>query len=180
MEEGAGASKKGNGSYIHVVLPGALFVVALALSFFLLGEPGVREGIGHGVADIVSIGPRILAALALAAIIQVWLPTNGLSRWLGADSGLKGLGFAGLLGSITVGGPFASFPLVATLAAAGVEQGCLVAFLTGWSLLAIQRIIVWEWPLLGGEFVFVRVIACIAMPIIAGLLMRALVSWRIS
>lgn len=166
--------------YIHIVLPAALVILALAINAAVLGVNGLRDGTAHGVRDVISVGPRIIAALALAAIIQVWLPTEGLRRWLGARSGVKGLGLAGFLGSITVGGPFACFPIVATLASAGVEQGCLVAFLTGWSLLSVQRIIVWEWPLLGSEFVFIRVVACIAMPIIAGLLMRALLRWRIS
>lgn len=164
--------------YVHIVLPAALVVFALVVNAALLGVEGLQAGTAHGMRDVISVGPRILAALALAAVIQVWLPTEGLRRWLGARSGLKGLGLAGFFGSITVGGPFACFPIVATLASAGVEQGCLVAFLTGWSLLSVQRIIVWEWPLLGSEFVFVRVLACFAMPIVAGLLMRALLRWR--
>jgi len=171
--DSAARPRRGRG-YIHLVLPAGLAAAALALSFTSSGIEGVRLGLQHGAADVWSIGPRVCAAIVLAAIIQVWLPKDGLRRWFGARKGLKGLGVAAFFGSITVGGPFASFPLVATLAAAGVEQGCLVAFLTGWSLLGVQRIIIWEWPLLGSDFVVVRVIACVAMPILAGLLMRAL------
>jgi uncharacterized membrane protein YraQ (UPF0718 family) len=168
------ARPPGGRRYVHLIVPVTLAAFALALSYAVSGTEGVEAGLKVGAADLLSIGPRICAAIVLAAVIQVWIPKDGLSRWFGSRTGLKGLGLATILGGITVGGPFASFPLVATLAAAGVEQGCLVAFLTGWSLLGVQRIIVWEWPLLGSDFVIVRVISCIAMPILAGLLMRAL------
>ena len=126
------------------------------------------------MADVASLAPRIAAAVVLAAVIQVWLPREGLRKWFGEGRGLSGLIIASLIGSVTVGGPFASFPLVAALASSGVEMGVLVAFLTGWSLIGLQRIIVWEWPLMGTDFVILRLVSCIALPVVAGLLMRKL------
>lgn len=160
--------------YGHLVLPGALAAVAIAVNFSLLGKDGLMTGLDAGAADIASLAPRIAAAVVLAAVIQVWLPREGLRRWFGEGRGLSGLALASAVGAVTVGGPFASFPLVAALAASGIEMGMLVAFLTGWSLIGIQRIIVWEWPLMGSDFVLLRLASCIALPVVAGLLMRRL------
>jgi uncharacterized membrane protein YraQ (UPF0718 family) len=175
MSGNEAGSRKAKGGYVHLVLPVALAVVATISNFAVLGAGGLEEGGRRGFGDLLLIGPRICAAILLAAVIQVWLPREGIRKWFGEKRGLKSLVFASVLGILTVGGPFASFPLVAGLAAAGVESGSLVSFLTGWSLLGIQRLVVWEWPLMGTHFVNIRFLACIAMPVVAGLLMRLLV-----
>lgn len=175
MSESTEPSQKKQQGNLHLVLPAALAAFAGGLNFALIGTNGLTAGFEHGTRDLVVIGPRIGAAILLAAVIQVWLPRDGMRKWFGEEQGMKSLALASVLGIMTVGGPFASFPLVASLAAAGVESGSLVAFLTSWSLLGIQRLVVWEWPLMGTEFVKLRLLSCIAMPILAGLLMRFLV-----
>lgn len=163
------------GRYAHLVLPVSLAVAAITVNAVQFGGAGLSEGLRNGASDLLLLGPRIAAAVVLAAVIQVWLPREKLGEWFGRKGGgVKGLLLASFLGAFTVGGPFASFPLVAAMAASGVELGALVAFLTGWSLLGIQRVIVWEWPLLGTEFVMLRFASCIAMPVLAGIIMRRL------
>jgi uncharacterized membrane protein YraQ (UPF0718 family) len=77
-------------------------------------------------------------------------------------------------GALTPGGPFASFPLVVALFEAGAGYGAAVAYLTAWTGISLQRAIVWEWPLLGPEITIVRNLVSIPLPIIAGLIARAL------
>ncbi|TCK30398.1 putative permease [Ancylobacter aquaticus] len=158
----------------HLALPVALVSVATVLSLAFLGPSGFVAGLWAGTADFASLAPRIMAAVILAAVMQAWLPREGLGKWFGEGRGVRGLAIASAAGAVTVGGPFASFPLVAALAAAGVEAGLLIAFLTGWSLIGIQRIIIWEWPLMGSDFVVLRLASCITLPVLAGLLMRRL------
>jgi len=174
MKKSWNSLKAIGGSHIHLVLPAALFLIAATLNFSLLGTDGLAAGARQGAGDLLVIGPRVAAAILLAAVIQVWLPHDGIRAWFGEKRGLRSLVIASLLGIMTVGGPFTSFPLVASLAAAGVEGGSLVAFLTGWSVLGIQRLVVWEWPLMGAEFVNLRIMSCLALPLIAGVLMRVL------
>jgi uncharacterized membrane protein YraQ (UPF0718 family) len=61
-----------------------------------------------------------------------------------------------------------SFPLVSALHAAGSGRGTLIAYLTSWATLGLQRILVWEVPLMGFEFAFVRWLASLPLPFIAG------------
>ena len=62
--------------------------------------------------------------------------------------------------------------IAAAFVAIGADTGAAIAFITSWTLLGYARILVWELPFFGGEFVIWRTIISIPLPIIAGLLAR--------
>lgn len=126
------------------------------------------------LASALGMMPRILAALTMAGMIWVLLPRETLSRFIGRSTGLMGLVFATIAGVITLGGPSSAFPLLAVLAAAGADRGILIAFITSWATLGLQRTIMWDLPLMGPEFTMVRILASLPLPIIAGLIARRL------
>jgi uncharacterized membrane protein YraQ (UPF0718 family) len=64
------------------------------------------------------------------------------------------------------------FPIVASLFKVGVGIGPLVSYLTAWSLLGLQRIIMWEIPFLGPKVVAVRFAVSFFFPFLAGLVLR--------
>ncbi|MBV6656933.1 MAG: hypothetical protein KI785_04110, partial [Devosiaceae bacterium] len=49
-----------------------------------------------------------------------------------------------------------------------------IAFITGWLTLGINRAIVWELSFFGTEFVLVRLLVSLPMPILCGLAARLL------
>jgi len=73
------------------------------------------------------------------------------------------------MGAITPGGPFVSYPLVATLYKSGAAIGPVVAYVTGWSLWAVTRIPL-ELSLVGPHLTFVRIISTLIFPPLAGLI----------
>ena len=132
--------------------------------FYLTGYDSLASALG--------MMPRILAALTMAGMIWVLLPRETLSRFIGRSTGLMGLVFATIAGVITLGGPSSAFPLLAVLAAAGADRGILIAFITSWATLGLQRTIMWDLPLMGPEFTMIRMLASLPLPIIAGLIAR--------
>ena len=120
------------------------------------------------------IFPRIIAALLMAGLIQVLVPQDLVSKWIGRDSGVKGIVIASVAGMLTPGGPLTAFPVMYTLYVAGAHRGALVAYMTGWALLGVQRMLVWELPFLGIDFVLLRYGASFALPILAGLIAMCL------
>ncbi len=60
------------------------------------------------------------------------------------------------------------FPIIASLYKSGIGIGPLVSYLTAWSLLGFQRLIMWEFPFLGVKVVVVRLLASILFPVVAG------------
>jgi hypothetical protein len=67
-----------------------------------------------------------------------------------------------------------SFPLVTALHAAGTGRSALIAYLTSWSTLGLQRILAWELPLMGVEFAALRFVVSLPLPLVAGLVSRLL------
>jgi len=105
----------------------------------------------------------------------VLMPRQTVMRWVGAESGLLGILIATLAGTICPGGPITIFPIAAAFVAIGADTGAAIAFITSWTLLGYARILVWELPFFGGEFVIWRTIISLPLPIVAGLLARVLI-----
>lgn len=119
--------------------------------------------------------PVVFMGFLIAELVRVLIPEERVTRTLGRESGMRGLAVATVAGFLTPGGPFASFPLVLALYRSGADIGTTVAYITAWAVLGINRVIVWEIPLLGWEFVALRLLVSLPAPFVAGLTARALV-----
>lgn len=120
----------------------------------------------------VDILPKVLAACLIAAFVAVLMPRQTVMRWVGAESGFLGILIATLAGVICPGGPITIFPIAAAFVAIGADTGAAIAFITSWTLLGYARILVWELPFFGIDFVIWRTLISIPLPIVAGLLAR--------
>ena len=146
---------------------------ALAITLLIIGY---RRGQGQHIIGVksalnmtIEILPLLVFAFIVAGMVQVLLPQELLSRWIGEESGLKGILIGTLAGGVTPGGPYVSLPVVAGLLKAGAGVGTLVAFLTAWSLWAVSRLPM-EIGILGWKFTLVRLACTFFFPPIAGLI----------
>jgi uncharacterized membrane protein YraQ (UPF0718 family) len=147
-----------------------LIAVAIVLAVIAyLKDPGLPLlGVKNGVSLLWFVLPRLVPALILAGLMQVLVPQDVVARHFGREAGFRGLIIASAAGVLTPGGPMVSVPLLVALANSGAAMPSLVAYMTAWSLFGLQRIIAWEAPLMGWRFVSVRVLASLALPLIAG------------
>ena len=150
----------------------ALCVTSAVACAALRGWEGVANALTFAIALIAQIAPIMLISMLMAAYVHVLAPHERVSKWLGRESGMRGLLIATAAGAVIPGGPWISFPLVLALAVAGADIGALVAFLSAWAVIPIGRLLVWEMPFLGGEFVLVRMIVSLPIPVLAGLIAR--------
>jgi len=118
--------------------------------------------------------PRMVIALSIAAIIWFLLPRDRISSLVGHESGMAGLIIATFAGTVTPGGPSSAYALLAVLAASGADRGAMIAYITAWATLGLQRILVWDIPFMGTEFAFLRLLVSLPLPIVAGLIARRL------
>lgn len=123
---------------------------------------------------LLRIAPLILAALFIGGYVQALLPRDLVARWLGENSGAAGYLLAMAAGVLTPAGPFGAFPLVLALRRAGAPFDVCVVYLTAWATLGIHRVVIWELPFLGLDFVALRTAVSLPLPVVAGLLVRAL------
>lgn len=128
----------------------------------------------RSVTLLMTVMPMIVVGLLLGGLVKELSDPERIAPVLGKQSGWKGLVLATALGAATPGGPFAAFPIVYAFWLAGADIGAVVAYLTAWSVLAVHRLVVWELPLLGVDFVLVRSLASLPLPIAAGYMARLL------
>ena len=147
-----------------------LFSLALAATAaaYYKSPALAREGFQSAWGLLLYIFPNLIVGLILGGMIQVLLPRALVAAWAGEDSGLTGLVIATVAGAITPGGPFVQFPVVASLWKAGTGVGPITAYITAWSLLGFQRILVYEGPILGWRYALIRVSVALIVPIMAG------------
>lgn len=126
---------------------------------------GWFRGAGEHAAGLKAAGtmtlqtlPLLLFAFVAAGMAQELVPDEAMRRWLGAESGFRGIWLGALAGSLIPGGPYVSFPVAAGLMRAGAGPGTLVAFIASWSLVSVPRLPM-EVGLLGWRFTGIR-LAC--------------------
>jgi uncharacterized membrane protein YraQ (UPF0718 family) len=171
-------TEKRNGPFVDssFLLFLVLAIIAGALSY-AKGKDFFLKGLDESWVLLFFILPRLMGAFVLAGFVEVMVPKDMIHRWIGEKSGMRGIVIAAVAGMVTPGGPLISFPLIAALYKLGADSGPLVAYLTSWELLGVQRIIVWELPLMGMRFALLRFLASMVLPILAGITARKLVSY---
>ncbi len=152
-----------------------LAAASALLCWVLVGLPGVIRGLGEALNLLLVILPQLGAGLLIGGLVQQFVDRERVAAMLGQNSGMKGLGLATVAGMLTPGGPFASFPLVYALWVSGADAGALIAFITAWSLIGLNRLVIWELPFMGADFALLRFFVSLPAPIVAGLLARWIV-----
>lgn len=152
----------------------AFALISAALVWFVLGPAVFHEALADDVEMVIDTVPRVLIAISVAALLWVMMPRDRIAGMLGRESGMKGLVIATVAGTITPGGPSSAYALLAMLGASGADRGTLIAYIAAWATLGLQRILIWDVPFMGEEFSILRFMVTLPLPIIAGLIARAL------
>jgi len=153
---------------------GIAALLAGILCAWLRGGEAVQRGFMAALDMLLMILPQIFGGMLIAGLVQVLMPREAVSRWLGAEAGMRGLVIAQIAGALTPGGPFGSFGIVYALAKVGADIGVLITYLTAWTTLSVLRLVIWEIPFLGFDFSMLRFVICLPMGIVAGLIARRL------
>lgn len=148
----------------------------MAILACILLYVGYSKGEGQHIAGVKSalimsaeILPLLIFAFIVAGMAQVLLPKELLSKWVGAESGFRGIIIGTIAGGLAPGGPYVSMPIAAGLLRSGAGIGTMVAFLTGWSLWALARLPM-EVGIMGWRFTMIRLASTFIFPPIAGLI----------
>ena len=171
QEGGGSGRRKGiwRRSFDGTLLAFALLAIAGGGAvWWVNGEEALRRSLADSWDLLFYIMPRVGAAVLIAAFLQVLVPREVVSRLIGDKAGIGSVVIATAAGVFTPGGPLTCFPIVVALHASGANKGALVAYISSWAMIGGQRILVWEWPLMGTHFTLIHVGASLALPVIAG------------
>ncbi len=150
------------------------FTLLLAGVAAILGTMAWRRGPStffHALTDakaqFVHLLPRLIIGILGSGFLAHLMPRDAVLAWFGPNSGLTGTALATLAGALTPGGPVVGYALGAAALKAGADYAQVVAYVTAWSLLTINRMISWEFPLMPPRLVAVRVIVSLPFPFLA-------------
>lgn len=166
--------KRGSNMLIPTIIMAVLACVFLYIGYSR-GEGQHMSGLKSALKMTAGILPLLIFAFIVAGMVQVLLPRELLSRWIGEASGLRGIFIGTVAGGLTPGGPYVSLPIVAGLLRSGAGVGTLVAYLTAWSLWAVSRLPM-EVGIIGWKLTLARLASTFFFPPIAGLLAKFIFS----
>lgn len=152
----------------------AVLALLAALAWARGGSPLVLEGLSGGVILLLRFSLLVLVAFLVAGLAERLVPEAWVRAQLGDGSGLRGLVLATVAGAVTPSGPFVSMPIAAAMIRSGAGVGSVVAFVAGWALLALHRLIAWEVPFLGWRTALLRYGLSLGVPVLLGWAARAL------
>jgi len=159
-----------------------LVVVALLLAWMTWSQGGVDavvSGLSRGASTLWSVTLLLVAAFLTAGLTQVLVSREIIDRWLGAQSGWRGILLACLAGGLIPGGPYVYYPIAGALLQAGAGLGVLMAFVIAKNLWSITRIPM-ELALLGPRLTIIRYLLTFLVPPILGFLAEALFGRHLS
>ena len=166
------------GSEKPMLIP-AIVMGILAIILFLIaytkGEGEHLVGLKLALNMVVQVLPLLICAFIVAGMVQVLIPQEVISKWVGSESGIRGILLGTVAGGFSPGGPYISLPIVAGFLRAGAGIGTMIAFLTGWSLWSISRLPM-DIGILGWKFTAIRFSITFLFPVIAGVIAQALFS----
>jgi len=154
--------------FIPTIIMGMLAAIFLIIGYYK-GQGQHITGIKSAMNMTVQILPLLVFAFIVAGMVQALLPQELISKWIGAESGIRGIFIGTVAGALAPGGPYVSLPVAAGLLRTGAGVGTMVAFLTGWSLWAVSRLPM-EVGILGWKFTLIRLASTFFFPPIAGLI----------
>ena len=166
--------KNSKGLDIGLIILVILVLAALVFSFLKGGWQLTFLSLTKAGGLFEKIWFRLLLGFLLGGFIQVLIPRSLVAKWLGAESGLKGILIGSYVSMFSTGGPFVWLPIVASIYRSGADIGPVLSLVTARGILSIQMLVIWQIPFFGVELSLSRYIPCLFIPPIVGLLGRAI------
>lgn len=159
----------------NIINSTTIVMAVLAIAAFVIAYSKGRhlEGLAIAKNMIWQILPLILLAFIVAGMLQVIIPQEQVAKWIGEDSGFKGIITGTIIGAFLPGGPYVTLPVVVGFAKLGASVPVLVAMITGWSLIAVMRLPM-EFGILGPRLTLIRLGSTFLLAPVAGLIAKFL------
>lgn len=146
-----------------------LWAVVVVLGFMTLRRSRVlfKSGLKGGAMDFVRLVPRLSIGVLGSGYIAAIMPQQLIATWLGPGSGFAGTAIAALAGALTPGGPMIGFAIGVAALKSGASAPQVVAYVTAWALISVQRLFLWELPMMPPRIVWLKALAAMPLPFVA-------------
>lgn len=117
-----------------------------------------------------SVWIELLLGFLIAGLLDVLIPPDEITAWLGTESSIRGILVGWMAGLVIPGGPYLLFPIAANLWKTGAAPGALIALITAKTLVSPIRTLTYEAPLLGWPLTLARCLPALFVPPLMGIL----------
>jgi len=146
---------------IPTIIMGTLAIGLLAYGY----NKGLHvDGMKMCFRMLVQVLPVLFFAFVIAGMVQALVAAAATARWVGADSGLRGILIGSVAGALTPGSTLFTLPLMAALLRSGAAVATMVSFMTSWSVFHVMRLPL-EIGVLGWKFTLVRLVSSVLLPL---------------
>lgn len=148
--------------YLPVIERYRLFLILLAINLALLFISPELGKASFGLTksnfmEMLSVLPPIFILLGL---MDVWVKRETMIKYMGENSGIKGLVLAFTMGSAAAGPLYAAFPIAGMLLKKGASLSNVFIFIGAWSTTKIPMLL-FEASSLGWKFTIIRLVCSI-------------------
>lgn len=123
------------------------------------------------IKEMLFVIPPVFILLGL---LDVWVPRETMVKFMGEDSGVKGIILAILLGSAAAGPLYGAFPVAAVFMKKGAKFSNILIFVGAWSTTKIPMLL-FEIAALGPKFALTRLAVDIPGIIIIAFILAKLI-----
>lgn len=153
---------------INVLVMLIFFALTVLLSFITGGFPAILEGFKQSWGTVSNVWLLLLLAFGLSGFLQVLIPKDLISGYLGPGSGFRGYLIAWAVGAVTPGAPYVVLPIAASLLNTGAGIGQIMTMVLSASLgVAVTRI-PYEIAFVGWRFTVIRILSAFILPLLGG------------
>lgn len=112
---------------------------------------------------LIMLIPPIFVFIGL---LDVWVPREVLIKHMGEDSGIKGIFYSFLLGTIAVGPLYAAFPIAGLLLKKGAKYSNVIFFVCIWTSAKLPLVLV-ELGAMGLKFTVIHLVFMVSIYLLA-------------
>jgi uncharacterized membrane protein YraQ (UPF0718 family) len=150
-----------------------LLILILAISIYNVGLGlNIITVAGKNIKSLLLIIPPIFILIGL---LDVWVPREVLIKHMGEDSGLKGIFYAFILGTLAVGPLYAAFPVAGLLLKKGVKYANVTFFLCTWMSTKIPLVLI-ETGSMGMKFTIIHIVTMLSIYLLGSFIIDKLLT----
>lgn len=123
------------------------------------------------VKEMLLVIPPIFVLLGL---LDVWVPRETMMKYMGKDSGIKGVVLSIIIGSVAAGPLYGAFPVATVFMKKGVKFSNILIFIGAWSTTKIPMFL-FELTSLGARFAITRLLIDIPGIILIAIILSKLI-----
>lgn len=151
-----------------------MVVFAYIILFIISPSTGIKsiQNSGYYIKEMLLIMPVIFV---LTALLDMWIPKEKITQYLGKEAKAKGLLLSFVVGSISAGPVYAAFPMCIMLYKKGASVQNIIIILSSWAVIKVPMLLN-EAKFLGLKFMALRwiltIIAIILFSWISGKMIK--------